>query len=149
ATATGEQKNRFLTRAAELMSERSSEILAANQVDVDAAPEFGLNGAAIDRLTLTEARLDAAAKGLEQVAALPDSVGETIDGSIRPNGLAVSRVRVPLGVVFFIYESRPNVTVDAAGICVKSGNAVILRGGKEAFHSNQALYELLRDALEE
>jgi glutamate-5-semialdehyde dehydrogenase len=149
ATATGEQKNSFLRRAAEIIREQSDEILAANQVDVAAAPGFGLNSAAIDRLTLTEARLAAAAGGLEQIAALTDSVGETIDGSIRPNGLAVSRVRVPLGVVFFIYESRPNVTVDAAGICVKSGNAVILRGGKEAFHSNQALYTVLREALDE
>src|SRR5262249_55661136 len=90
-----------------------------------------------------------AAAALEHIASLPDPVGEIIEGSVRPSGLAVSRVRVPLGVVFFIYESRPNVTVDAAGICVKSGNAVILRGGKEAIHSNRALYDVLREALEE
>jgi glutamate-5-semialdehyde dehydrogenase len=149
ATASGEVKNAFLRRAAELIGERSDEILAANKLDVAAAPGFGLTGAGIDRLTLTEKRLAAAAAALEDVAALPDPVGEVIEGSVRPNGLAVSRVRVPLGVVFFIYESRPNVTVDAAGICVKSGNAVILRGGKEAFHSNQALYAVLREALDD
>ncbi len=149
ATATGEQKNRFLRRAAALIREQTSAILAENQNDVAAAPAFGLNAAAIDRLKLTPARLNAAASALEEIAALPDPVGETIDGSVRPNGLSVARVRVPLGVVFFIYESRPNVTVDAAGICVKSGNAVILRGGKEAWHSNQALYGVLRGQLEQ
>ncbi|MGE5191841.1 MAG: aldehyde dehydrogenase family protein, partial [Deltaproteobacteria bacterium] len=147
AMAKGEQKNRFLRRAAELIHEKSSGIIAANQADVAAAPDYGLNAAAIDRLKLTPARLNGAVAALDEIAGLPDPVGETIEGSVRPNGLAVSRVRVPLGVVFFIYESRPNVTVDAAGICVKSGNAVILRGGKEAFHSNQALYEVLREAL--
>src|SRR5260370_3232170 len=118
-------------------------------MDVAAAPGFGLNSAAIDRLKLTPSRLNAAADSLDRIAALPDPVGEIIDGGVRPNGLVVTRVRVPLGVVFFIYESRPNVTVDAAGICVKSGNAVILRGGKEAFHSNQALYHVLQASLED
>jgi glutamate-5-semialdehyde dehydrogenase len=149
ATATGEQKNHFLYRAAELIREKAAEILAANQLDVAAAPGFGLTVAAIDRLKLTPPRLNAAAAALEEIATLTDPVGEVIEGSVRPNGLSVSRVRVPLGVVFFIYESRPNVTVDAVGICVKSGNAVILRGGKEAFHSNQALYAVLREALAE
>ncbi len=148
ATAGGEQKNGFLRRAAELIRDRTAGILAANEVDIVAAPNFGLNAAAIDRLTLTSARLDGAARALEEIAGLPDPVGETIEASVRPNGLAVARVRVPLGVVFFIYESRPLVTLDAAGICVKSGNAVILRGGKEAFHSNQALYGVLREAIE-
>jgi glutamate-5-semialdehyde dehydrogenase len=148
ATAKGEQKNRFLHRAAALIREKSSTIIAANHVDVAAAPDYGLNAAAIDRLKLTPARLNGAAVALEEIAGLPDPVGEAIEGTVRPNGLVVSRVRVPLGVVFFIYESRPNVTVDAAGICVKSGNAVILRGGKEALHSNRALYEVLREALE-
>ena len=149
ATAEGLQKNRWLSRAAELIRAQEPQILSANQMDVAAAPEYGLNPAAIDRLKLTPTRLDAAANSLEQIAALPDSVGEIIDGGVRPNGLRVTRVRVPLGVVFFIYESRPNVTVDAAGICVKSGNAVILRGGKEAFHSNQALHHVLQEALED
>ena len=149
ATATGLQKNRWLSRAAELIRDKTPQILVANQMDVAAAPEFGLNSAAIDRLKLTPSRLNAAADSLLQIAALPDPVGEIIDGGVRPNGLVVTRVRVPLGVVFFIYESRPNVTVDAAGICVKSGNAVILRGGKEAFQSNQALHAVLQEALED
>ncbi|HEY2252687.1 MAG TPA: glutamate-5-semialdehyde dehydrogenase, partial [Planctomycetaceae bacterium] len=148
AAATGLKKNRWLTRAAELIRERGPEILAANQQDVAEAPEFGLNAAAIDRLKLTTQRLAAAADSLEQIAALPDPVGEIIDGGVRPSGLSVRRVRVPLGVVFFIYESRPNVTVDAAGICIKSGNAVILRGGKEALQSNRALYRVLQQASE-
>jgi glutamate-5-semialdehyde dehydrogenase len=148
ATATGEQKNAWLRRSAELLREKSAGILAANAIDVAAAPGFGLTAAAVDRLKLTPARLESAATAIEEIAALPDPIGETIEGSVRPNGLAVSRVRVPLGVVFFIYESRPNVTVDAAGICVKSGNAVILRGGKEALHSNQALHAVLHEALQ-
>ena len=97
----------------------------------------------IDRLRLTPKRIEEIAAGLEQVAALPDPIGEVIDSTIRPNGLRIDKVRVPLGVVFFIYESRPNVTADAAAICVKSGNAVILRGGKEAMHSSQAIVDLL------
>jgi glutamate-5-semialdehyde dehydrogenase len=149
ATETGLKKNRWLLRAAELIRDRAPQILAANQMDVESAPESGLNAAAIDRLKLTPSRLKAAADSLVQIAALPDPVGEIIDGGVRPNGLTVTRVRVPLGVVFFIYESRPNVTVDAAGICVKSGNAVILRGGKEAFRSNQALHGVLQEALED
>lgn len=149
ATAGGEQKNQFLLRAAEMVRNNNAGILVANEVDVVAAPNFGLNAAAIDRLKLTESRLEGAARALEAIASLPDPVGETIEASVRPNGLAVARVRVPLGVVFFIYESRPLVTLDAAGICVKSGNAVILRGGKEAFHSNQALFGILQEAGEE
>ncbi len=136
-------KNRWLLAAAAALESRSAEIVAANSTDVAAAPGYGLNAAAIDRLTLTPARLKAAADGLRQVAALPDPVGELREGGRRPNGLEVSKVGVPLGVVFFIYESRPNVTVDAAGLCVKSGNAVILRGGKEAIHSNTALHRVL------
>src|SRR5579872_7384259 len=147
AAATGLQKNRWLSRAAELIRSKAPQILVANQIDAEAAPEFGLNSAAIDRLKLTPSRLNAAADSLLQIAALPDPVGEIIEGGVRPNGLVVTRVRVPLGVVFFIYESRPNVTVDAAGICVKSGNAVILRGGKEALHTNRALHALLCEAL--
>lgn len=149
ATAGGSLKNRWLCRAADLIRERTPGILEANQIDLSAAPGFGLNAAAIDRLTLNRSRLNSAAEALEQIAGMTDPVGEVIDGSVRPNGLEVSRVRVPLGVVFFIYESRPNVTVDAAGVCVKSGNSVILRGGKEAFQSNQALHGVLREALED
>lgn len=147
ALATGQQKNAWLRGAAAQIRARTDEIVAANARDVAAAPEFGLNAAAIDRLTLNPKRIEAAAQAIEQVASLPDPIGEVIDSSIRPNGLQVQRVRVPLGVVFFIYESRPNVTLDAAALCVKSGNAVILRGGKEAIHSNLALYRILRDSL--
>jgi glutamate-5-semialdehyde dehydrogenase len=141
------EKNRWLLAASSALEARTAEVLEANAQDVAAAPGYGLNAAAIDRLKLTPARIRSAADGLRQVAALPDPVGEVRAGGIRPNGLHVLKVGVPLGVVFFIYESRPNVTVDAAGLCVKSGNAVILRGGKEAFHSNTALHRLLADEL--
>ncbi|MSR58592.1 MAG: glutamate-5-semialdehyde dehydrogenase [Planctomycetaceae bacterium] len=149
AVASGQQKDQWLCRAAELIRARGGEVLAANQRDLEAAPGYGLSTAAIDRLRLSIARLESVASALEEIARLPNPVGEIIDGSVRPNGLEVSRVRVPLGVVFFIYESRPNVTADAAAICVKSGNAVILRGGKEALHSNRALHTLLALALDE
>ena len=149
ALVSGAQKQRWLHRAAELLEVRAEEVVAANQLDLQAAPSYGLNSAAIDRLKLTAPRLKSIASALAEVALLPDPIGELIDSSVRPNGLRVSRVRVPLGVVFFIYESRPNVTIDAASICLKSGNAVILRGGKEALHSNLALHRILRDALVE
>jgi glutamate-5-semialdehyde dehydrogenase len=142
------EKNDWLLAAAAALEKRSPEVLDANSRDVAAAPGYGLSPAAIDRLRLTPARIAAAAEGLRQVAALPDPVGEVREGSRRPNGLEVLKVGVPLGVVFFIYESRPNVTVDAAALCVKSGNAVILRGGKEATHSNAALHRLLADELD-
>ncbi|HEX6984660.1 MAG TPA: glutamate-5-semialdehyde dehydrogenase, partial [Planctomycetaceae bacterium] len=142
-------KNAWLRRAAAAIRGRKEELRAANRRDLDAAPGYGLSAAATDRLRLTDARLDAIAAALDEVATLPDPVGEVIEGQVRPNGLRVTKVRVPLGVVFFIYESRPNVTADAAALCVKSGNAVILRGGKEALHSNLALHAVLSDALEE
>jgi glutamate-5-semialdehyde dehydrogenase len=147
AIALGGAKDRWLRRSAEAIRERSGEILEANARDVDAAPGLGLNPAAIDRLTLNPKRLDEMANGLLAVAALPDPVGEVITSSRRPNGLDVTQVRVPLGVIFMIFESRPNVTVDAAALCVKSGNAAILRGGKEAIHSNRALHRVLADEL--
>ena len=149
AIVSGEQKQRWLHRSAELLMARADEIVAANAIDLKAAPDYGLNAAAIDRLKLTPARLESIASALREVASLPDPIGELLDSNVRPNGLVVTRVRVPLGVVFFIYESRPNVTMDAASLCVKSGNAVILRGGKEALHSNLALHKILRDALVE
>ncbi len=148
AFASGASKDDWLLRSARAVGDCAGEILEANRRDVEAAPSFGLNPAAIDRLTLTTKRLAGIAQSLRDVAALPDPVGETIAASRRPNGLDISQVRVPLGVIFMIYESRPNVTVDAAALCVKSGNAVILRGGKEAGHSNQALARVLVDALE-
>lgn len=147
ATVTADVKNAWLRTAADAIRARKSELKAGNEQDLSAAPGFGLASAAIDRLRLTDARLDALADAVEQVALLPDPIGEVIEGFVRPNGLRVSKVRVPLGVVFFIYESRPNVTADAAALCVKSGNAVILRGGKEAFHSNRAIHAVLADSL--
>jgi len=143
ATISGSHKNDWLQHSARALRERADDILAANERDLAAAPGFGLTAAQTDRLKLTRGRIDEIARGLEEVATLPDPVGEVLDSSVRPNGLEVLRVRVPLGVVFFIYESRPNVTADAAAICVKSGNAVILRGGKEAAHSSRAIVELL------
>ena len=148
ALVAGEKKTAWLKRSADQIRRQSAGLIEANAQDLKQAPEYGLTTAAIDRLRLTESRLESIAIALEEVTRLPDPVGEIIDSNVRPNGLLVTRVRVPLGVVFFIYESRPNVTADAAALCVKSGNAVILRGGKEAFHSNRALYQLLSDNLE-
>lgn len=149
ARASTEVKNRWLYTAATAIERRAAEILEANALDVHEAPRHGLNAAAIDRLTLTPARLISAADGLRQVAGLADPIGEVRESLVRPNGLRVEKIGVPLGVVFFIYESRPNVTLDAAGLCVKSGNAVILRGGKEAIHSNMALHRVLSEELQE
>lgn len=149
ASVTSGRKNDWLRVSARRLRERTAELLAANATDVTAAPGYGLTAAAIDRLTLTTSGIDKIAAALEEVALLPDPVGEIMGSNSRPNGLLVTQVRVPLGVVFFIYESRPNVTADAAALCVKSGNAVILRGGKEALHSNLALHAVLRDALRE
>ena len=129
---SGELKNRWLNESAQALRAGVPAILAANANDIEAAPGYGLTDAQIDRLVLNEERIDGIATALEQISMLPDPIGQTIEGSVRPNGLEINKVRVPLGVVFFIYESRPNVTADAAAICLKSGNAVILRGGKEA-----------------
>jgi glutamate-5-semialdehyde dehydrogenase len=147
AQAPTAAKNAWLLASAAALESRQAELLDANTKDVAAAPSFGLNAAAVDRLTLNPKRIAAMAEGLRQVAALPDPVGEVREATQRPNGLQVLKVGVPLGVVFFIYESRPNVTADAAALCVKSGNAVILRGGKEAIHSNTALHRLLSGEL--
>jgi glutamate-5-semialdehyde dehydrogenase len=147
AIAKGEQKDRWLLASAEAIDRRGDEILAANARDLSLAPGFGLNAAAIDRLTLNPKRLAGIRQALVEVAQLPDPIGEVVASSQRPNGLEVTRIRVPLGVIFMIYESRPNVTVDAAAICVKSGNAAILRGGKEAFQTNRALHRALADGL--
>jgi glutamate-5-semialdehyde dehydrogenase len=144
--ATGGQKNDWLRRSARLLGERNVALAEANRLDLAAAASYGLSEAQVDRLRLTPDRIAAIARGLEEVAMLPDPVGEIISSSMRPNGLEVQKVRVPLGVIFFIYESRPNVTADAAALCVKSGNAVILRGGKEAAHSSRAIVEILAEA---
>ncbi len=146
ATVAGEQKNRWLHRTAELLRERADQIAQANSEDVATAPDYGLTDAQVDRLRLSPERIKQLAAAVEEIARLPDPVGRILEGKIRPNGLEVLKVRVPLGVVFFIYESRPNVTVDAAALCVKSGNAVILRGGKEAKHSNAILAQILQEA---
>jgi glutamate-5-semialdehyde dehydrogenase len=146
---SGGQKNAWLRLSAARLRESLPELLAANAKDIAAAPSFGLTEAQIDRLTLTQVRIESIAVGLEEVAALPDPVGEVIESSIRPNGLQILKTRVPLGVVFFIYESRPNVTADAAAICLKSGNAVILRCGKEAAHSSRAIIDILAEAARE
>ncbi len=143
----GGLKDAWLAASAKSVRERAGEILEANALDVAAAPGFGLNAAAVDRLTLNPKRIEEIATGLEAVVALPDPVGEVVTSGRRPNGLDVQQLRVPLGVVLFLYESRPNVTADAAALCLKSGNAVILRGGKEAIHSNQALHRVLADEL--
>lgn len=140
-----ERKNQWLLRAAAALIERQDDIQRANAHDIEKAPEYGLSAASIDRLKLNPSRIQAMATGMRQVAALPDPVGLVREGSIRPNGLQVQKIAVPLGVIFFLFESRPNVTVDAAALAVKSGNAIILRGGKEALHSNLALFEILRE----
>ena len=149
AESTGEQRNAWLLRVAELLGTERESLSEANRQDIERAPEHGLTDAAVDRLRLTDDRIDGMVNSLHEVVALPDPVGEVFESNQRPNGLLVTRVRVPLGVVFFIFESRPNVTVDAAALCVKSGNAVILRGGKEAIHSNRALHVLLDRAAED
>ncbi len=127
----------------------SKRILEENEKDLQAALKKGLSPAMIDRLTLNEKRIQEMAKGLREIVALPDPVGQVVKGWTRPNGLKVEKVRIPLGVIGIIYESRPNVTVDAAGLCLKSGNVVILRGGSEAIHSNLVLGKILREVLAE
>ena len=146
AQVTGAQKQQWLRQTVRLLGQRSVALAEANRLDLAAAPSFGLSDAQIDRLRLTPSRIQAMATALEEVAMLPEPIGEIISSSVRPNGLEVQKVRVPLGVIFFIYESRPNVTSDAAAICIKSGNAVILRGGKEAAHSNLAIVEIMTEA---
>jgi len=141
-----EAKNAALARAAKLLIERAGEILAANARDLLRAQEKGLSQAFIERLTLTSARIEGMARGLDEVAALPDPVGEVLESWTRPNGLEIVKRRVPIGVIAIIYESRPNVTVDAAALCLKSGNAVILRGGSDALQSNTALCAILQEA---
>ena len=143
---SAEIKNAWLQCGAQMLCDQNQTVLEANVVDLQAAPGFGLTEAQTDRLRLTPERIAAVAEGMRQIAALPDPIGEVIDTVVRPNGLEVQKVRVPLGVVFFVYESRPNVTADAAALCVKSGNAVILRGGKEAAHSSQAIVNILIEA---
>ena len=142
-------KDTALKRLAELLSEHKDKILEANAKDLSEGEANGLSQALIDRLRFTPERIEAMAEGVRQVISLPDPVGETIEESIRPNGLRLVKRRVPIGVIGIIYESRPNVTVDCAVLCLKSGNACILRGGKEAFHSNTVLASIIQEALSE
>ena len=147
ATASTAHKDAALLAAADALVGATAEILAANAVDVARAEGEGVSPTVVDRLRLDERRVASMASGLRQVASLPDPVGEVLDGWVRPNGLRVSRVRVPLGVVAIIYENRPNVTSDAAGLCLKSGNAAFLRGSSGAIDSNLAIEKVLRDAI--
>jgi len=148
ALASTRVKNDALQQMARGLEEKTGLILDANRADLVRARSAGLTSAFMDRLTLSESRLEEMAAGLRHVAALPDPVGETVEAWRRPNGVEISRVRVPLGVIGFIYESRPNVTADAAGLCLKSGNAVLLRGGSEALDSNSAIAQVLGKAVE-
>jgi glutamate-5-semialdehyde dehydrogenase len=148
ALCSSKLKNDALSQMARGLEEKGAMILEANRADLDRARSRGSSRAFLDRLTLTEARIEEMAAGLRQVAALPDPVGKTVEVWRRPNGIEIARVRVPLGVVGFIYESRPNVTADAAGLCLKAGNAVILRGGSEALESNSMIATVLAKAVE-
>jgi glutamate-5-semialdehyde dehydrogenase len=147
ARATGDSRRKALIGMAESLLDSSKEVLAANEADMELAVVEGISGALIDRLRLTHSRLDAMATGLRTVAELPDPVGRETGGWVMHNGIRLHRERVPLGVVAVIYEARPNVTADAAGLCVKSGNAVILRGSSYALGSNRAVCAALREAL--
>lgn len=148
ATASTDEKNAVLKKIAEVLREQEEEILAENAKDVAAARDNGITETMVDRLRLTGERLQGIADACIQLVNLEDPVGGILDGSVRPNGMRITKVRVPLGVVGIIYESRPNVTVDAAALCIKSGNAAILRGGREAIHSNKALMKYMQQALE-
>lgn len=145
ATIPTATKNAWLLASADRLIEATETILEANARDLEAAPSFGLSESQVDRLRLDVPRVAGIAQGMREIAALQDPIGEVLEGFTRPNGLQIQKLRVPLGVVFFIYESRPNVTADAAAICVKSGNAVILRGGKEAAHSSRQIVDLIAE----
>ncbi len=147
--AGGGLKNAVLASICTRLKKQVKSIMAANKKDLVAGKKAGLSSAMLDRLKIDNARLDKMVQGVQQVMALPDPIGNVLDGWTRPNGLRLSRVRVPLGVVLIIFESRPNVTIDAAALCLKSGNAAILRGGKEAIHTNLALGKVISEALAE
>jgi glutamate-5-semialdehyde dehydrogenase len=147
AKLDGDAKVSVLRRIAQSLREQRARLIEANTKDVAAAKQGNLAAALVKRLELNDARIESMAAGVEQIAGQVDPVGQVIEGYVRPNGLRIQKVRSPLGVVLFFYESRPNVTSDAAALCIKSGNAVILRGGKEAFHSNKAIVQIIHDAL--
>lgn len=146
--SSGGTRNAALVAAAKTLRERTAEILEANALDMAAGREKGLGGAMLDRLMLDEERVESMAAGLEAIAGMHDPIGRVLDEWERPNGLRIQRVAVPLGVIGIIYESRPNVTADAAALCIKSGNAVLLRGGSESFHSSRAIYDCLVAGIE-
>ena len=148
ATADSNAKNLALTHIANAILREKSALLSANKLDLDAAKAAGLDAAMLDRLTLTEKSIGAMAEGLQQIASLADPIGQMNNFKTMPSGIQVGQMRVPLGVIGIIYEARPNVTADAAGLCIKSGNAAILRGGSEAIHCNQALAKLVHEGLE-
>lgn len=142
-----QEKNHGLLKAAEKLLEKREEILSANERDIRRGEENGMHPGLIDRLRLNDARIEAMAEGLRQIVELPDPIGDEMEAFVRPNGLKISRVRVPLGVIGIIYESRPNVTADAFALCFKAGNAVILKGGSDAIHSNMAITDSIRASL--
>ena len=145
---TTTQKNQALEQAAASLIDKQDRLLAANEIDYQKAKEAGMAEGLLDRLKLSADRIEAMAQGLRQIASLPDPIGEVMECFDRPNGLHIKKVRVPMGVVGIIYEARPNVTADAFGLCFKTGNAVILKGGRDAFYSNQAITEIIQEALE-
>ena len=147
AVSNSEDKNKAIREASKNLLEQKNSILVANKKDIQAATQKGLSGALIDRLFLNENRIEGMAKGLDEVAELPDPVGTTLSEWDRPNGLKISRIRVPLGVIGIIYESRPNVTADAGGLCLKSGNSAILRGGSDTFNTSSVILNCLQEGL--
>ena len=147
AAISGAAKVHLLGEIAQSIRAQRAALLEANAIDVEAARKAELSPALVERLRLTEKRIEGMAAGVQQIAAQVDPVGQVIEGFVRPNGLRIQKVRVPIGVVLFFYESRPNVTSDAAALCLKSGNAIILRGGREAFHSNRAIARIIRESL--
>ena len=149
AVLNGGARGAALRRIAALIRQRRDALVEANAADVEAAQKAELAPALVERLRLNDKRIAAMADGVEQIAGQVDPVGQVIDGYVRPNGLRIQKVRVPIGVVLFFYESRPNVTSDAAALCLKSGNAIILRGGKEALHSNRAIVQIITESLRE
>lgn len=149
STASTNLKNKALMAMADNLETRNKEIISANLIDTEAGTLEGLNDALLDRLALNTARIKSMADGLREIAALPDPVGEVLSMTRRPNGLDVGRIRTPIGVIGIIYESRPNVTADAAGLCLKSGNAILLRGGKEALNSNRCIANIISKAAQE
>lgn len=149
ANASTEMKNSALLNIAQMLRENADRIISANEIDLKNGKESGLSNALLDRLALNETRINDMVQGVTDIVALPDPVGRIERGTLLPNGLQLIGIRVPLGVIGIIYEARPNVTCDAAALCIKSGNAVILRGGKEAINSNMAIVEIMRAALED